>query len=91
MHTVGLTALGAMLEYYDFVIFLFVAAAISKAFFPPGVSAWVSQMQTFGIFAVGYLVRPVAGIVLAHFSDTIGRKKMFIFLLVLMAVPTFFI
>lgn len=89
LHTVGLTALGAMLEYYDFVIFLFVAAAISKAFFPPGVSAWVGQMQTFGIFAVGYLVRPVAGIVLAHFSDTIGRKKMFIFLLVLMAVPTF--
>ena len=33
--TLGLAALDAMLEYYDFVIFLFVAAAISEAFFPP--------------------------------------------------------
>lgn len=89
--TLGLAALGAMLEYYDFVIFLFVAAAISEAFFPPGVSPWVSQMQTLGIFAVGYLVRPVAGIVLAHFADLFGRKKMFIFLMILMAVPTFLI
>ncbi|GJG94258.1 MFS transporter [Cupriavidus pauculus] len=89
--TLGLAALGAMLEYYDFVIFLFVAAAISEAFFPPGVSPWVSQMQTLGIFAIGYLVRPIAGIVLAHFADMLGRKKMFIFLLVLMAVPTFLI
>ena len=89
--TLGLAALGAMLEYYDFVIFLFVAAAISEAFFPPGVSPWVSQMQTLGIFAIGYLVRPIAGIVLAHFADLLGRKKMFIFLLILMAVPTFLI
>ncbi|RZT36855.1 MFS transporter [Cupriavidus agavae] len=89
--TLGLAALGAMLEYYDFVIFLFVAAAISEAFFPPGVSPWVSQMQTLGIFAVGYLVRPIAGIVLAHFADMFGRKRMFIFLMILMAVPTFLI
>jgi MFS family permease len=89
--TVALAALGAMLEYYDFVIFLFVAAAISETFFPPGVSLWIRQMQTFGIFAVGYLVRPVAGILLSHFSDMVSRKKMFIFLLALMAVPTFLI
>ncbi|WP_420992967.1 MFS transporter [Cupriavidus sp. 30B13] len=89
--TLGLAALGATLEFYDFVIFLFVAAAISEVFFPPDISPWVRQIQTFAIFAIGYLVRPVAGIVMAHFGDRVGRKKMFIFLIVLMAVPTFLI
>lgn len=88
IRTLSLAALGATLELYDFVVYLFVAAAISDAFFPPGVSPWTRQMQTFAIFAIGYLVRPVAGIVMAHFGDRIGRKKMFVFLIVLMAVPT---
>jgi MFS family permease len=89
--TLGLAALGATLEYYDFVVYLFVAAALSKEFFPPDVSPWIRQLQTFGIFAIGYLVRPVAGMVAAHFGDKVGRKKMFIFLIILMAVPTFLI
>lgn len=88
---VGLAALGAMLEFYDFVVYLFVATALGDAFFPPDVAPWTRQIQTFAIFAIGYLVRPVAGIVMAHFGDVIGRKKMFIFMIVLMAVPTFLI
>ncbi|BCF94089.1 MFS transporter (plasmid) [Paraburkholderia largidicola] len=88
---VGLAALGAMLEFYDFVVYLFVATALGDAFFPPDVSPWTRQIETFAIFAIGYLVRPVAGIVMAHFGDTVGRKKMFIFLIILMAVPTFLI
>ena len=84
-----LASLGAVLEYYDFIVFVFVAAAISQAFFPPEVSPWIRQIQTFSIYAVGYLVRPVAGIILAHFADRIGRKKIFVFNVVLMSVPTF--
>lgn len=57
VRTIGLAALGAMLEYYDFVIYLFVAASISETFFPKGISPWVSQIQTFGIFAAGYLAQ----------------------------------
>lgn len=91
VRTIGLAALGAMLEYYDFVIYLFVAASISETFFPKGISPWVSQIQTFGIFAAGYLARPIAGIALSHFADMIGRKKMFIYLILLMAIPTFLI
>ena len=45
-------------------------------------------MQTFGIFAAGYLVRPLGGIVMAHFGDLVGRKKMFSLSILLMAVPT---
>ena len=85
----GLASLGAVLEYFDFVVYVFVAVAISDAFFPAGASTWVKQVQTFGIYAVGYLVRPMAGVVIAHFADQIGRKKLFIFTVLLMSVPTF--
>lgn len=85
----GLASLGAVLEYFDFVVYVFVAAAISEAFFPAGASTALKQLQTFGIYAIGYLVRPVAGIIIAHFADQIGRKKLFIFTVLLMSVPTF--
>jgi MFS family permease len=42
---------------------------------------------TFGIFAAGYLARPLGGIVMAHFGDLVGRKKMFTLSILLMAVP----
>lgn len=85
----GLASLGAVLEYFDFMVYVFVAAALSNAFFPPGASPWLKQVQAFGIYAIGYLVRPVAGIIIAHYADRIGRKKLFVFTVLLMSVPTF--
>ena len=84
-----LASLGAVLEYFDFQVYVFVAAAISVAFFPAGASIWLKQVQVFGIYALGYLVRPVAGIIIAHYADRIGRKKLFVFTVLLMSVPTF--
>lgn len=89
LRNLGLASLGAVLEYFDFVVYVFVAVAISDAFFPAGASPWLKQIQTFGIYAIGYLVRPVAGVVIAHFADQIGRKKLFVFTVLLMSVPTF--
>jgi MFS family permease len=89
LKNLGLASLGAVLEYFDFVVYVYVAAAVSRAFFPPDASPWVSQVQTFGIYAFGYLVRPLAGIAIAHFADRIGRKKLFLFTVLLMSVPTF--
>lgn len=87
----ALASLGAVLEYYDFIVFVYVASTLSAVFFPPDVSPWLRQVQTFMIYAVGYLVRPLAGVVLAHFADRIGRKKLFTFNVLLMSVPTFLI
>jgi MFS family permease len=84
-----LASLGAALEYFDFQVYVFVAAAISTEFFPPGASPWLKQMQAFGIYSVGFLVRPIAGIIIAHYADRIGRKKLFVFTVLLMSVPTF--
>ncbi len=47
-----------------------------------------APVQTFGIFAAGYLARPLGGIIMAHFGDLVGRKKMFTLSILLMALPT---
>lgn len=86
--TLGLAALGGALEFYDFVIFVFFTTVISQLFFPPDMPDWLRQAQTFGIFAAGYLARPLGGIVMAHFGDLMGRKKMFALSIFLMSVPT---
>jgi MFS family permease len=87
--TLVLAALGGALEFYDFVIFVFFAAVIGQLFFPPGLAEWLKELQSFGIFAAGYLARPLGGVVMAHFGDLMGRKRMFTLSVFLMAVPTF--
>ncbi|WP_024551214.1 MFS transporter [Franconibacter helveticus 513] len=86
--TLTLAALGGALEFYDFIIFVFFAAVVGELFFPVDIPEWLRQVQTFGIFAAGYLARPLGGIVMAHFGDLVGRKKMFTLSILLMAVPT---
>jgi MFS family permease len=89
--TLALAALGGALEFYDFIIFVFFATTIGALFFPPSMPDWLRLFQTFGIFAAGYVVRPLGGMVMAHFGDLLGRKKMFNLSIVLMAVPTLMI
>ncbi|MDQ0069734.1 MFS family permease [Variovorax boronicumulans] len=86
--TLALSALGGTLEFYDFVIYVFFATVLGGLFFPADMPDWLRQLQTFGIFAAGYLARPVGGIVIAHFGDLLGRKRMFTLSIFLMAAPT---
>ena len=88
IRTLFLASLGGALEFYDFIIFVFFAVTIAKLFFPPDMPDWMQQLQAFGIFAAGYLARPLGGLVMAHFGDVFGRKRVFTFSVFLMAVPT---
>jgi len=88
VRTLTLAALGGALEFYDFVVFVFFALPLSHLFFPPDTAPWLAQLKVFGIFAAGYLARPLGGIVMAHYGDTLGRKKMFTLSVFLMALPT---
>jgi MFS family permease len=88
MKTLGLAGLGGALEFYDFVIFVFFTKTLSALFFPADMPAWLAQLQVYGIFASGYIARPIGGIVMAHFGDLLGRKKMFTLSVLLMALPT---
>lgn len=75
--TLSLSSLGGALEFYDFVIFVFFANYISRNFFPSDLSDFWKLLNTYGALAAGYLARPLGGIVMAHFDDKFGRKKMF--------------
>jgi predicted MFS family arabinose efflux permease len=86
--TLALAALGGALEFYDFIIFVFFAQALGQLFFPPEIPDWLRQFQTFGVFAVGYFVRPLGGILIAHFGDLLGRKRMFTVSIFMMAAAT---
>ena len=88
LKTLALASLGGALEFYDFVVFVFFATTMGALFFPADMPGWLKQVQTFGIFAAGYLARPLGGIVMAHFGDLSGRKRMFMLSILLMAIPT---
>lgn len=85
-----LSSLGGVLEYYDFIIYALLASYISKAFFPSS-NATSSLMITFATFSIGYLVRPIGGVLFGHFGDKLGRKTTFTISILIMAVSTFFI
>ncbi|MDB5982381.1 MAG: proP 8 [Pseudomonas sp.] len=85
--TLGLAALGGALEIYDFIIFVFFALTLSQLFFPPQMPEWLRLLQSFGIFVTGYLARPLGGILMAHFADKLGRKRVFSLSILLMALP----
>ncbi len=89
--TLGLSSLGGALEFYDFVIYVFYAKLISELFFPSTLSPFWAMLNTYGIFAAAYFFRPLGGVVMAHFGDLIGRKRLFSLSILLMALPTLMI
>src|SRR4051794_10056874 len=91
LRTLALALLGSALEFYDFIIFVFFTPVLARLFFPLGLPEWVRQLETFGIFAAGYVARPVGGVILAHFGDRRGRKRVFTATVLFMAIPTLLI
>lgn len=83
-----LTSLGAGLEYYDFIIYGMLAGTLSTLFFT-STSSWIGHLKAFAVFAVGYLIRPIGGVLFGMIGDTFGRKKSFLSVMLIMAVSTF--
>jgi MFS family permease len=82
-----LASLGGTLEFYDFVIFGIFARDIAAAIFP-NTSPLVSLMASFAAFAAGYLARPIGGIVLSHYGDRYGRRRVFLWSIFVMSGAT---
>jgi MFS transporter, MHS family, proline/betaine transporter len=82
-----LASLGGTLEFYDFVIFGIFAKDIADAVFPSA-SPLASLMASFAAFAAGYLARPIGGIVLSHYGDRYGRRKVFLWSVFVMSGAT---
>lgn len=85
----GIAALvGTTLEWYDFLIYGTAAALVLNSQFFPNADPTVGTLAAFATYAVGFLARPLGGIVLGNMGDKVGRKKMLIFTIVLMGVAT---
>src|SRR6187200_3299668 len=82
--------IGNVLEWYDFAIYGYFAAAIGRHFFPHQ-DPVAQLLSAFGVFAVGYLMRPVGGALIGHIGDRFGRRAALTFSVVAMAIPTFLI
>lgn len=83
-------AVGNVLEWYDFAVYGYFAAAIGRVFFPSQ-DAVAQILAAFGIFAVGFLMRPVGGALIGHIGDRLGRRAALTFSIAAMAVPTFLV
>lgn len=85
----GIAALvGTTLEWYDFLIYGTAAALVLNSQFFPNADPTVGTLAAFATYAVGFLARPLGGIVLGNMGDKVGRKKMLVFTIVLMGVAT---
>ena len=90
MRKVAMTSLaGTSIEWYDFFLYGTAAAIIfPKAFFPQDLPPMVLLIISFSTFAVGFIARPLGGLIFGHFGDQIGRKKTLVVALMMMGVAT---
>lgn len=83
--------LGSTIEWYDFFLYGTMAAIIFPQLFFPEQDPYVATLLTFSTYAVGYVARPIGGILFGHFGDKIGRKVSLVATLILMGVMTLLI
>jgi MFS transporter, MHS family, proline/betaine transporter len=82
--------IGNVLEWYDFAIYGYFATQIGRNFFPHE-DAVAQLLSAFGVFAIGYLMRPIGGVIVGHIGDRFGRRAALTFSVAAMAIPTFLI
>ena len=82
---------GATIEWYDFFLYGVVAGIVFSKLYFPGSDPVVSTLLAYTTFAVGFVTRPLGGVIFGHFGDKIGRKSMLVITLMIMGVATFLI
>jgi len=84
-------AAGNMLEWYDFAVFGFFSEEIGENFFAPNQTGNLALVETFAVYGLAFLVRPIGGAIIGKMGDTSGRKGALELSIFLMACPTFLI
>ncbi|MEP7102075.1 MAG: MFS transporter [Burkholderiales bacterium] len=82
---------GASIEWYDFFLYGVVAGIVFNKLYFPGSDPVVATLLAYTTFAVGFVTRPLGGVIFGHFGDKIGRKSMLVITLMIMGVATFLI
>jgi len=82
---------GATIEWYDFFLYGVVAGIVFNKLYFPAADPVVSTLLAYTTFAVGFVTRPLGGVIFGHFGDRIGRKSMLVMTLMIMGIATFLI
>jgi metabolite-proton symporter len=84
----GACLIGTTIEFYDFFIYGTAAALVFPKLFFPEASPFIGTLLAFAAFGVGFVARPLGGVIFGHFGDRIGRKKMLVVSLMIMGLAT---
>lgn len=85
---VAASLLGTTVEWYDFFLYATAASLVFNQLFFPDQSSFVGTMLAFATFAVGFVVRPIGGVIFGHIGDRIGRKKTLALTMFIMGIAT---
>lgn len=83
------SVIGATIEWYDFFLYGVVAGLVFNKLYFPSDSAYIGTLLAYATFAVGFVARPLGGVIFGHFGDKVGRKSMLVLTLMIMGVATF--
>jgi metabolite-proton symporter len=89
VRVVAASMAGTTVEWYDFFLYGVAAALVFPTVFFPTGNPTTATLASLGTFAVGFLARPIGGLVFGHFGDRIGRKKLLVLSLLMMGISTF--
>lgn len=79
---------GAVVDWYDFLLYGITAALVFNREFFPQVSPAMGTLAAFATFGVGFLFRPLGGVIFGHFGDRLGRKRMLMLTVWMMGIAT---
>ncbi len=85
------STIGTTIEWYDFFLYGTVTGLVFARLYFPETDPWVGYLSSLGIFAVGFVARPIGAAIFGHYGDRIGRKSTLIATLMLMGIATFLV
>ena len=85
------SAIGTTIEWYDFFLYGVVTPIVLNKLFFPNCDPIVGTLLAYVTFFVGFLSRPIGGIIFGHYGDRIGRKTVLVLTLLIMGIATFLI
>lgn len=86
--TLSTVGLGTFIEWFEYASYAYLATTIAHVFFP-NADPTTALLQTFGVFALSFLIRPIGGLFWGHFGDKIGPKRTLTLTIVGMGIATF--
>jgi len=87
VHVIAATVAGNALEFFDFITYAFFAVYIGQAFFP-GRTPFMSLLLSVGVFGVGFVFRPLGGVLIGAYADRAGRRPAMLLTITLITVGT---